>query len=104
MEGRSSRVSDVPNVPNVPNVWSPPIARYVFETGTADDERAQALLMAVLDGTGDLKVLRYGQPESEADDLAPAGRSTGSGRVSAGLSSSTCSEPRGAAGQARSCT
>jgi len=34
----------------------------------------QALLMAVLDGTGDLKVLRYGQPGSEADDLAPAGR------------------------------
>ena len=33
-----------------------------------------ALLMAVLDGTGDLKVLRYGEPGSEADDLAPAER------------------------------
>jgi len=33
-----------------------------------------ALLMAVLDGTGDLKVLRYGEPGSEADDLAPADR------------------------------
>ena len=33
-----------------------------------------ALLMAVLDGTGDLKVLRYGEPGSEADDLVPADR------------------------------
>jgi DNA-binding CsgD family transcriptional regulator len=31
-----------------------------------------ALLMTVLDGTGDLTVLRYGQPGSEADDLAAA--------------------------------
>jgi hypothetical protein len=31
-----------------------------------------ALLMAVLDGTGDLTVLRYGQPGSEGDDLVPA--------------------------------
>jgi DNA-binding CsgD family transcriptional regulator len=33
-----------------------------------------ALLMAVLDGTGELKVLRYGEPGSEADDLVPADR------------------------------
>jgi DNA-binding CsgD family transcriptional regulator len=33
-----------------------------------------ALLMAVLDGTGDLKVLRYGEPGSEAGDLAAAER------------------------------
>jgi DNA-binding CsgD family transcriptional regulator len=33
-----------------------------------------ALLMAVLDGTGDLRVLRHGEQESEADDLAPAER------------------------------
>lgn len=34
----------------------------------------RALLMAVLDGTGDLKVLRFGEPGSEADDLVPADR------------------------------
>lgn len=33
-----------------------------------------ALLMAVLDGTGDLKALRFGEPGSEADDLARADR------------------------------
>ena len=33
-----------------------------------------ALLLAVLDGTGDLRVLRYGEPGSEADDLAAADR------------------------------
>lgn len=33
-----------------------------------------ALLMAVLDGTGDLRVLRYGEPGSEAGDLVPADR------------------------------
>ncbi len=33
-----------------------------------------ALLMAALDGTGDLRVLRHGERESESDDLAPAER------------------------------
>jgi DNA-binding CsgD family transcriptional regulator len=33
-----------------------------------------ALLLAVLDGTGDLKILRYGKPRSEAADLAAADR------------------------------
>jgi DNA-binding CsgD family transcriptional regulator len=33
-----------------------------------------ALLLAVLDGTGDLRVLRYGEPGSEANDLAAADR------------------------------
>jgi DNA-binding CsgD family transcriptional regulator len=33
-----------------------------------------ALLLAVLDGTGDLRVLRYGEPGSEAEDLAAADR------------------------------
>jgi DNA-binding CsgD family transcriptional regulator len=34
----------------------------------------RALLLAVLDGTGDLRVLRYGEPGSEADALAAADR------------------------------
>jgi DNA-binding CsgD family transcriptional regulator len=33
-----------------------------------------ALLLIVLDGTSDLRVLRLGQPDSEVDDLAPAER------------------------------
>jgi hypothetical protein len=33
-----------------------------------------ALLLVVLDGTNDLRVLRLGQPDSEVDDLAPAER------------------------------
>jgi DNA-binding CsgD family transcriptional regulator len=33
-----------------------------------------ALLLIVLDGTNDLRVLRLGQPDSEVDDLAPAER------------------------------
>ena len=42
---------------------------------TALPERTRhALLMAVLDGTGDLRALRYGEPGSEADDLMPADR------------------------------
>lgn len=32
----------------------------------------RALLLAVLDGTGDLKALRYGEPQSEADNLVLA--------------------------------
>ncbi len=34
----------------------------------------QALLLAVLDGTGDLTALRHGEPASEAGDLTPADR------------------------------
>jgi DNA-binding CsgD family transcriptional regulator len=38
------------------------------------DGTRRALLLAVLDGTGDLAVLRPGEPGSEADDLIPAAR------------------------------
>jgi DNA-binding CsgD family transcriptional regulator len=38
------------------------------------DRPRHALLLAVLDGTGDLTVLRPGQPGSEAGDLVPADR------------------------------
>jgi DNA-binding CsgD family transcriptional regulator len=38
------------------------------------DRTRHALLLAVLDGTGDLTVLRPGEPGSEAGDLAPADR------------------------------
>jgi DNA-binding CsgD family transcriptional regulator len=38
------------------------------------DRTRHALLLIVLDGTDDLRVLRLGQPDSEIDDLAPAGR------------------------------
>jgi hypothetical protein len=38
------------------------------------DRTRHALLLAVLDGTGDLTVLRPGKPGSEAGDLAPAVR------------------------------
>jgi DNA-binding CsgD family transcriptional regulator len=38
------------------------------------DGTRHALLLAVLDGTGDLTVLRPGEPGSEAGDLAPAER------------------------------
>jgi DNA-binding CsgD family transcriptional regulator len=38
------------------------------------DRTRRALLLAVLDGTGDLTVLRPGEPGSEAEDLVPAAR------------------------------
>ncbi len=38
------------------------------------DRTRYALLLIVLDGTDDLRVLRLGQPDSEVDDLAPAER------------------------------
>ncbi|HMD95506.1 MAG TPA: hypothetical protein VKG80_22970, partial [Trebonia sp.] len=38
------------------------------------DRTRRALLLAVLDGTGDLTVLRPGEPGSEAGDLVPADR------------------------------
>jgi DNA-binding CsgD family transcriptional regulator len=38
------------------------------------DPTRHALLLIVLDGTDDLRVLRLGEPDSEVDDLAPAAR------------------------------
>jgi DNA-binding CsgD family transcriptional regulator len=49
-------------------------AVFAGRIGALPERTRQALLMAVLDGTGDLTALRYGEPESEADDLASADR------------------------------
>lgn len=49
-------------------------AVFAGRIGALPARTRHALLMAVLDGTGDLKVLRYGEPGSEAGDLAPAER------------------------------